>query len=57
MIGGVTGVNTSRLFEPRDTVAKGLAYLLDTDKNQKTAGTRNISRYTMKTMGKPKEGA
>ncbi len=50
MIGGVTGVNTSRLCEPRDTVAKGLAHLLDTAKNPKSAGTRNISRYTMKKM-------
>ncbi len=57
MIGGVTGVNTSRLCDPRDTVAKGLAHLLDVDKNPRAVGTRNISRYTMKKMVKPKGGA
>ena len=54
MIGGVTGVNASRLRDPREAVAMGLADLLG--KDLKAAGTRNISRYIMKTAAKPKGG-
>lgn len=54
MIGGVTGVNASRLHDPRETVAMGLAELLGRD--LEAAGTRNVSRYIMKTAVKPKGG-
>ena len=54
MIGGVTGVNASRLHDPRETVALGLASLLERDLD--AAGTRNVSRYIMKTTAKPKGG-
>ena len=54
MIGGVTGVNASRLYNPMETVASGLSKLLE--QNLSAAGTSNISRYIMKTAAKPKGG-
>ncbi|MBO7763003.1 MAG: rod shape-determining protein [Clostridia bacterium] len=56
MIGGVTGVNASRLSDPRETVALGLAALADDNKSLKLTGTRNISRYIMKTSALPRRG-
>ena len=57
MISGVTGVNASRLANPRRTVAEGLVRLLSTEENFQAAGTHNISRYMMKSSARPKEGA
>ena len=54
MIGGVTGVNASRLYNPRETVAMGLSELLARDLD--AAGTHNVSRYIMKMSAKPKGG-
>ncbi len=54
MIGGVTGVNASRLHNPKEAVAMGLAELLSSD--LKAAGTYNVSRYIMKTAVKSKGG-
>ena len=55
MLSGVTGIDTARLHNPRETVAKGLASIL-TDSNLSLAGTRNISRYIMKMSAVPKRG-
>lgn len=57
MIGGVTGVNASCLGAPRETVALGLAALAGSAQQPKITGTRNISRYIMKTSAMPKGGA
>ena len=56
MIGGVTGVNASRLSDPRETVALGLASLAGSGNRLKVAGTRNISRYILKTSALPRRG-
>lgn len=57
MISGVTGVNATRLKNPREAVALGLVAILENEDDLNKAGTRNISRYMMKMSAKPKRGA
>ena len=56
MIGGVTGVAVTRLSDPANTVARGLATLLETVTEPRSAGTLNISRYIMKAAAEPQRG-
>ena len=57
MISGVTGVNATRLGDPEQTVALGLARMLEMGAGLQQAGTQNISRYIMKTASVPQKGS